>query len=308
MKIVFLDRDTLGKDISLERFKEIGQLIVYETTTPTETLNRVKDADIVVTNKVVIDKYIMENSNIKLICVAATGTNNIDIQEAKNRAIEVKNVAGYSTSSVAQVTFTLVLDLIHRIDYYKNIVSSGQWSQSPIFTNLDKPFFELENKNWGIIGLGSIGTKVANIAKSFGCNVNYYSTSGTNYNDEFKQVSLDELLKNSDIISVHAPLNENTLNLLNFTNLNQIKDGAILVNTGRGGIINEKDLATIIDSKELYCGLDVLSEEPIKIENPLLKIINKDRLIIVPHIGWASIEARNRLLDGVYKNILQYIS
>jgi glycerate dehydrogenase len=308
MKIVFLDRDTLGKDISLERFKEIGELIVYETTTPIETLNRVKDADIVVTNKVVIDKDIMKNSNIKLICVAATGTNNIDIQEAKNRAIEVKNVAGYSTSSVAQVTFTLVLDLIHKIDYYKNIVSTGQWSKSPIFTNLDKPFFELENKNWGIIGLGSIGTKVANIAKSFGCNVNYYSTSGSNHNDNFKQVSLDELLEKSDIISIHAPLNDNTLNLLNSTNLNQIKDGAILVNTGRGGIINEKDLATIIDSKELYCGLDVLSEEPIREDNPLLKIRNKNRIIIVPHIGWASIEARNRLLDGVYKNILEYIS
>jgi len=308
MKIVFLDRDTLGKDISLEQFKELGEVVIYETTSSKETLNRVKDADIVVTNKVVIDKEIIENSKLKLICVSATGTNNIDLEAAKKAGVVVKNVAGYSTSSVAQLTITLVLDLVQKIDYYKEYVNSGQWSKSSIFTNVDKPFFELENKTWGIIGLGTIGTKVANIAKSFGCNVNYYSTSGSNHNTDFNQVSFEELLKNSDIITIHAPLNDKTYNLLNITNLNLIKDGSILVNVGRGGIINESDLAQVIDSKELYCGLDVLEVEPISQSNPLMKVSNKDRVIITPHIAWASIESREKLLKGVYNNILEYIS
>lgn len=306
MKIVFLDRQTLGKDISLEKFNDLGEVIIYETTTPNEILNRVKDAQVVITNKVVIDETIINNSNLKLICVSATGTNNIDLNAAKAKGIAVKNVAGYSTASVAQITITLVLDLVHKIDYYKKYVVNKQWSKSPIFTNLDKPFFELENKSWGIIGLGTIGIKVANIAKSFGCNVNYYSTSGKNYNKDFNQVSLEELLKKSDIITIHAPLTKETYNLLNNTNLKLIKDGAVLVNTGRGGIINEKDLANIIDSKELYCGLDVLEVEPLREDNPLNEIRNKDRLIITPHIGWASIESRKRLIDSVYNNILEY--
>lgn len=308
MKLVFLDRKTLGADISLEQFNTFGEVTTYETTLPNETQNRVQGMDVVITNKVVIDKEIMENSNIKLICVTATGTNNIDLEYAAQKGITVKNVAGYSTASVAQLTITLALEFVQKLNYYKQYVENKEWEKSDIFTHLDVPFYELENKNWGIIGLGTIGTKVANIAKSFGCNVNYYSTSGKNNNTDFNQINLEELLSTSDVISIHAPLNDSTLNLLNKANLNTLKDGAILINVGRGGIINEVDLAKQIDSnKVLFCGLDVISKEPIEKENPLNFIQNKERLIILPHIGWASIESRNRVIKGTFDNIQQFV-
>ena len=308
MKIVLLDRKTLGNDISLEKFNTLGEVSIYETTKADETLNRVKDADIVITNKVVISKEIMEQSQIKLICITATGTNNIDLEEAKNRGIEVKNVVGYAKSTVAQLTITLVLHFIQKLDYYKKYVEEKKWENSDIFTHLDVPFYELENKNWGIIGLGNIGQRVAQIAKAFECNVNYYSTSNKNHNTNFNQVSLEELLKTSDIITIHAPLNDATKNLINKTNLNLLKDGAILINVGRGGIINEEDLAKTLDEEKLlYCGLDVVNEEPIRKDNPLNFIQNKERLVITPHIAWASIEARNKIVDTTFDNIQEFI-
>lgn len=308
MKIVFLDRQTLGSDLDLSEFEQFGEITIYETTDKSQTLSRVKNQDIVITNKVVIDSNIMSKSQIKLICVAATGMNNIDLEYASLKNILVKNVAGYSSDSVAQVTFTLALHLIQRIDYYSNYVKSQQWESSTIFTHIDKPFFELRNKNWGIIGLGNIGKKVAEIATSFGCNINYYSTSGKNINTNYNTCNLEELLSKSDIISIHCPLNDTTKNLINKTNLKMIRDNRILLNLGRGGIINEKDLAEELDKRELYCGLDVLEVEPIQKTNPLNFITNKHQLIITPHIGWASIEARNRLKDGILINIKEYIS
>ncbi len=307
MKIVFLDRATLGFDINLEEFNKFGEVIIYDITKPNETLTRVQNADIVITNKVVINKDIMDNSNLKLICIAATGMNNVDLEYAKNRGITVKNVAGYSTASVTQLTFAYVFYFIQKLNYYTSYVNKGNWQKSEIFTHIDKPFFELENKNWGIIGLGNIGENVAKIAKAIGCNVSYYSTSGNNKNTNYSQITLEELLMTSDIISVHCPLNNQTQNLLNKTNLNIIKDGAILMNLGRGGIINEDDLAKIIDEKELYCGIDVVEKEPIEESSPLLKVKNKDRLALTPHIGWASIEARKRLIKSIAKNIEKYI-
>lgn len=308
MKLVFLDRLTLGKDINLSVFNQFGEVSIYETTNKEETLSRVAHCDIVMTNKVIIDKYIMDNSNIKLICVTATGMNNIDLEYAKEKGIEVRNVSGYSTSSVAQLTITLALQFIQKIDYYKNYVKNGEWKDSPVFTHIDKPFFELENKNWGIIGLGNIGQKVAQIARSFNCNINYYSTSGMNKNTNYNCLDLKTLLKTSDIISIHCPLNDTTYNMINKTNLSTLKDGAILLNLGRGGIINEKDLSEIIEEKDLYCGLDVLEYEPMSKDNPLNFIKNKHKLIITPHVGWASIEARNKLIDGIINNIKEYVS
>ena len=308
MKIVFLDRKTLGYDISLDKFNSLGDVTIYETTKANETLARVQNADIVVTNKVVLNKDILEHSDIKLICVTATGTNNIDLEYAKQREIEVKNVVAYAKSTVAQLTITFALHFIQKLDYYKKYVQDKKWEKSDIFTHLDEPFYELENKNWGIIGLGNIGQRVANIAKAFECNVNYYSTSGMNNNTDFNQMSLEDLLKTSDIISIHSPLNESTLNLINKTNLKMLKDGAILINVGRGGIINEKDLADALDSdKLLYCGLDVVNVEPIGKDNPLNKIQNKERLVITPHIAWASIEARNKIINTTFDNISKFI-
>ncbi|MFA6789647.1 MAG: D-2-hydroxyacid dehydrogenase [Arcobacteraceae bacterium] len=306
MKIVFLDRSTLGEDISIEKFNALGEVISYDITTPNETLSRIKDADVVVTNKVVISKEMMQQSQLKLICVAATGMNNIDLEYAKQSNIAVKNVAGYSTNSVAQLTFSLVLKFMQHLDFYDNYVKEGNWQKSPIFTNIDKPFHELEGKSWGIIGLGSIGQKVASIATAFDCKVSYYSTSGLNTNSTYEQKSLEALLISCDIISIHSPLNEKTLNLLNKNNMNLLKEKAIVINVGRGGIINEADLAYIIDSKEIYFGMDVASKEPIAEDSPMLHIKNKERLVLTPHIAWASIEARERLVEGIYNNIVEF--
>ncbi len=308
MKIVFLDRKTLGDDINLNQFNNLGEIIAYDITKSNETLNRVKDADIVVTNKVIIDKDIMDNSNIKLICVAATGMNNIDLEYAKQKGIVVKNVVGYSTSSVAQLTLSYALQFVQKINFYDNYVKSKAWQNSEIFTNNDKPFYELDGKIWGIVGLGNIGKKVSQIAQSFGCKVVYYSTSGKNNDTTYSSVSLDELLKNSDIVSLHCPLNEQTNNLLNKTNLKDMKDGAILLNLGRGGLVNEQDISDNINSgQDIYFATDVVTAEPIVKNSPLLNIKDNSRVIITPHIAWASKEARQRLLNGIEKNIKENI-
>jgi len=307
MNIVILDRATLGFDIDVSIFSKFGNVISYDVTKEDETMQRVKDADIVLTNKVVIGKNEMDNANLKLICITATGMNNVDLEYAKQKNIVVKNVAGYSTSSVIQVAFSMILHFVSKINYYKNYVDEGNWQKSELFTHIDVPFHELDFKRVGIIGLGEIGRNFAKKAKAFDCEVVYYSTSGKNSNSEYKSVSLDELLKTSDIISIHAPLNNQTTNLLNYENMKNIKNGAILLNLGRGGIINEEDLAKIIDEKDIYCGIDVVSKEPIEKNNPLLKVKNKDRLVLTPHIGWASIEARTRLVSMVAKNIEEFL-
>jgi len=306
MKIVILDRSTLGFDVSIDIFDSLGDVTSFDITNENETKNRVKDADIVITNKVVISKEHIDDSNIKLICISATGMNNVDLDYAKQKGIEVKNVAGYSSSSVSQVAFGMIFYFVQKLNYYKSYVDEGKWQKSEIFTHMDKPFFELDKKRVGVIGLGDIGSSFAKRAKAFDCEVVYYSTSGKNSNSEFKRVELNELLKTSDIISIHCPLNEQTENLLNYENMNTMKDGAILLNLGRGGIINEKDLSILIDEKEIYCGIDVVNKEPIEESNPLLKVKNKDRLLLTPHIGWSSIEARTRLLQMVADNIKEF--
>ncbi|NPA73191.1 MAG: D-2-hydroxyacid dehydrogenase [Epsilonproteobacteria bacterium] len=304
MKIIFLDAKTVGKDVSLKRFKKLGNFKAYKTTKKHQTPSRVKDADIIITNKVVIDKSVIKQAKkLKLICVAATGMNNIDLKYATKKGIKVKNVKDYSTPSVAQHTFSMLFYLIGKSCYYDRYTKSKKWSKSDIFTNLDKPFFEIKDKKWGIIGLGTIGKEVAKIATAFGCNVSYYSTSGKNRSSDFKRVDLKKLLKESDIISIHAPLNEKTNNLITKKELSLLKEGAVLLNLGRGGIVNEKDLAKTLDKKDIYVGLDVTSKEPIEADSALLNIKNKDRLFITPHIAWASKESRERLVEKIYQNI-----
>ena len=300
MKIVFLDALTLG-DVDLEQFKTLGDVEIYQTTSKEETLNRVKDADIVVTNKVVIDREIMDNSNIKFIQIAATGMNNVDLEYAKEKGVVVKNVAGYSTNAVIQHTFALVLTLINKICYF-NEYSRKEYPNSKIFTHIQN-WFEIKGKRWGIIGLGEIGRGVADLAKNFGAEVVYFSTSGKNQNSQFKRVELEELLKTSQIISIHAPLNENTKNLLNRNNLPLIQDNSILVNVGRGGIINENDLSKILEEKNIFVGLDVFEKEPINADNPLLK---SEKAVLTPHVAWTSIEAREKLINSIYENIKEF--
>ena len=308
MKIVILDRATLGFDVDISIFETLGEVISYDITLPNETTNRAKNADIVITNKVVISKEVIDNSNLKLICISATGTNNVDLEFAKQKNIEVKNVAGYSSSSVVQLAFSMIFHIVQKLDYYKKYVDVGNWQNSKIFTHIDKPFFELDGKKVGIIGLGDIGRNFAKKAQAFDCEIVYFSTSGKNSNSEYKRVELNELLSTCDIISIHCPLNENTKDLLNYENMKNIKTGAILLNLGRGGIINEADLAKIIDEKEIYCGIDVVLVEPILEDNPLLKVKNKYQLLLTPHIGWASVEARTRLVEMVANNIKEFIS
>ncbi len=307
MKIVILDKKTLGDDIDLSEFESFGEVKMYESTKKEQTQERVKDADIVVTNKVVIDKETMDISNIKLICVAATGMNNIDLEYAKIKNITVKNVAGYSTPSVVQTTFSLALYLIGKLRYYDNFTRGDGWIKSPVFTNIEKPYFDIAGKTWGIIGLGTIGKDVAKVASAFGASVQYYSTSGRNRDTDIQRASLEDLLKTSDIISIHAPLNEQTKNLLNRDNLTLLKDSAVLLNLGRGGIINEEDLAQYIEKSNVLVGLDVLESEPMREDSPFRRVAKNDRLFITPHIAWASVESRVKLVDGICKNIKDFI-
>ena len=303
-KIVILDGKTLG-DVSLKKLSEFGEIKYYDTTDISEVKERIREANIILTNKVILNREnLSDANNLEFIAEVATGFNNIDIEYAKERGIGVANVAGYSTNAVVQHTFASALALLDEITYYDNYVKSGEYSKSGLFTCLNKPYYEIEGKTWGIIGLGNIGKRVAKIAEAFGAKVVYYSTTGNNFNDEFNRVSFEELLNNSDIISIHAPLSKNTLGLIDYKALCKMKHSAIIVNMGRGPIIIEEDLARAIDEEKIRgAALDVFEVEPIKINSALLTMKNKDRIILSPHIAWASIEARERLFNEVIENI-----
>ena len=308
MRIVLLDAATLGEDISLDAFAKFGETDIYATTTAAQTQERIADADIVVTNKVVITReHMLTCKSLQCICIAATGMNNVDLDAAKEFGITVKNVAGYSTDSVIQHTFSMLLYLIGHARYYDEYVASGKWCDSPIFTHLAHPFFEIKGKRWGIVGLGEIGSGVAKVAQTFGARVCYYSTSGKNENRDYARVALDTLLQKCDIISIHAPLNEDTRNLLDYEKLLTCKAGAIVLNLGRGGIIDENAAAKIVDKRDIAFGLDVLESEPMRCDHPLLKVKNKHRLYITPHIAWTSIEARKRLVAAIIENIETFL-
>ena len=303
MKIVILDALTYG-DTALDAFNDLGDVSVYATTSPEETFERVRDAEVIVTNKVVISDAVMQAApHLRLICVAATGTNNIDHEAAARRNITVKNVAGYSTDAVVQHTFSMLFYLMGHSRYYDEYVKTGGWQKEAVFTHIGPSFRELRGKTWGIIGLGAIGERVATIAQAFGVRVVYYSTSGKNDNGDFEKTTLSRLIENSDIISIHAPLNPSTENLISHSELLQMKDGAVLLNLGRGGIVDEDALAVIIDVKPIYVGLDVLRQEPMKPSHPLLSIKHPNRLYITPHIAWTSQEARERLIASTVENI-----
>jgi len=301
MKIIFLDADTVGDVPNLNSIEDFGDVTFYPTTKPGQTAERIRNADIVITNKVILDQKLMgQAKELKLICVAATGMNNIDREAAKELDIEVKNVAGYASQSVAQSTFAMILHLVQNIPFYDDFVKSGEYSKSKIFTNVDRDFQEISGKRFGIIGLGNIGQKVAQIAEAFGAEVTYYSTSGKNTDQPYLLLGLEELLKTSDFISIHAPLNENTMALINYERIKLMKSSAILVNTGRGGIVNEQDLAEAIDEGLIRgAAIDVFETEPIPDNHPLLRIKNRERLVLTPHMTWSSLEARMDLIEGI---------
>lgn len=303
-EIVILETGTLG-NLKYNLLNKFGSVTYYENTKRSETKERIKNANIIITNKVVLDEEVLKDAkNVELICEAATGYNNIDIEYAKKRNIAVTNVAGYSTQTVAQHTFALLLHLYDEISYFDNYVKSMDYSRSGNFTNITRPYNDIDGKVWGIVGLGAIGKKVAQIAEAFGAKVIYYSTSGKNNNDKYKRVSLDELLEKSDIISIHAPLNGNTQGLFNYDNLCKMKKSSVLINVGRGPIVVDEDLAKAIDNNIIKgAALDVFTVEPLSEENPLLKVKNKNKLVLTPHVAWASVEARERLFNDLVDNI-----
>ena len=308
-KIVLLDAATLGDVANLDIIEKLGNLTCHDMTASNETITRLQNADIVITNKVIINKEVMDACpQLKLVCIAATGMNNVDLDYAVQKGISVKNVAGYSTQSVTQHAFSMLFHLMHHNTYFDNYVKSGEYCKSPLFTFLSRSFFELNGKRFGIIGLGNIGRSVANVAAAFGAEVCYYSTSGKNNNTQYKQLELNELLSSCDVVSIHCPLNEQTNNLIDENELKLMQPHAYLLNTGRGGIVNELALAKAIDNNVLAgAGVDVLTKEPIAVDNPLLSVKNKEKLFITPHIAWASREARATLVEGIAKNIKEWM-
>jgi len=308
MKIVFLDAKTIGEDIDLSGFDALGEVVKYGFSTEQEARERSKDADVLILNKVQVNEQtIGEADHLKLVCVTATGTNNLDKEYLDKRGIAWRNVAGYSTESVAQHTFAMLFYLLENLPYYDNYVKSEKYVNDVSFTHFAKAFHELSGMTYGIIGLGNIGRRVADIAKAFGCRVIYYSTSGRNLQPGYERVSFDELLEQSDIVSIHAPLDENTLGLMNKEAFAKMKKSAILLNVGRGPIINEADLAEALNNKTIAAaGLDVLSVEPMQEDNPLRGIKDSERLLITPHIAWAGVEARNRLMGIILGQIKEF--
>lgn len=303
MKIVFLDKMTLG-NVDLSGFDRFGEVVLFDTTAHNERSERVKNADVIVVNKVIVDEGLVGSApNLKLVLSSSTGVNHIDLDLCKAKGIAVANVAGYSTASVVAHTFSLYFYLAHHMEYYVNFGRDG-WHNAPIFTELSRSFGELAGKEWGIIGMGAIGQAVAKVASAFGANVSYFSASGSNTNQPYPNRSLMDLMNRSDVISIHAPLNSHTLDLITKKELDLMKDGAILLNLGRGGIVNELDLAQKLSQNTIKAGLDVLAKEPPAKDNPLLGAQN---IAITPHIAWASVEARGRLVDEMVLNLEAFI-
>lgn len=309
MKIVFLDSKTIGDDIDMSGFDALGDVVRYTFSTTEEALERTEDADVVIVNKVEINEKSIGNADrLKLVCVTATGTNNLDKEYLAKRGIEWRNVAGYSTESVAQHTFAMLFYLMEKLNYYDNYVKSEKYVNDVMFTHFSNVFHELSGMTWGIVGLGNIGRRVAEIAKAFGCKVIYYSTSGRNSNPDYERVSFDELLVQSDIVSVHAPLDENTKGLMDYAAFSKMKKSAIFLNLGRGPIVEEQDLADALNQGLIAAaGLDVLSAEPMREDNPLRAIKDSEKLLITPHIAWASLEARNRLMAIICNQIKEFL-
>lgn len=309
MKIVVLDAQTVGEDVDWSGYEKLGEVVRYPYSATEEVPERVKDAEVIIVNKVLINEQTVGNAkNLKLVCVLATGTNNLDKEYLESRGIIWHNVAGYSTEAVAQHTFAMLFYLLEKLRYYDEYVKDGAYEKSPLFTHFANGFAEIKGKTWGIIGLGTIGRRVAEIAKVFGAKVIYYSASGAAPQDGYEQVDFDTLLAASDIVSVHAPLNEYTENLMNKEAFAKMKSSAIFLNVGRGPIVVEKDLFDALENGELAAaGLDVLCKEPIAADNPLLRIKDSRKLLITPHIAWASVEARDRLVQMVLEQVQEYV-
>lgn len=306
LKIVFLDAQTLGNDISLAPVASLGEYVSYPSTRPEEVFDRIAGFDVVITNKVWMGKEQIDSSSaLKLICVAATGTNNVDTAYAASKGIPVRNAVDYSTESVTQVTWMHILSLVGKARFFDEYVKGGVYSASGCFTNAVEPFFELKGKTFGTVGLGNIGSRVAGIAEAFGMKVLYYPTSGKPHSDRYEaDTDLFRFLSRCDVVSVHCPLNERTNGLIGYEALTRMKPGSFIVNMGRGGIIVEADLARALDEGVIAgAAVDVFTREPLPADHPYLHLLHPERLLLTPHIGWASREARICLVSKIAENI-----
>lgn len=308
MNIVFLDAKSIGDDIDLSCFSALGEVTHYDFTSSEEVPERIKDADVIIINKIEINESTVGNaSRLKLVCVTATGTNNLDKEYLEKRQIAWRNVAGYSTESVAQHTFSMLFYLMEHLRYYDDYVKDGKYINDTIFTHFEKRFRQLNGQTFGIIGLGNIGRRVADIAKLFGADVIYYSASQGRPQEGYRQVSFDTLLSSSDIISVHAPLNAATEKLMDAEAFSKMKPGCIFLNLGRGPIVDEAALCDALNGHTISAaGIDVLCREPMSPDCPLLNVREKDRLLITPHIGWASVESRTNLMQIIFGQIKEF--
>ena len=309
MRIVILERNSVGTDVSVDSISKYGEITVYRNTTAEDVAERVKEADIIIANKAPLNETTLKNAQkVKLICEFATGYDNVDLAYCKSRGIKVANVVNYSTDAVAQHTFALCLYILEKLHHYDAYVKSGEYASQDRFSNFDIPYTELAGKTWGIIGMGNIGRKVAEIAKAFGCHVIFYSVTGKSSCTEYEQVDFDTLLRESDFLSLHCPLSDITRNLINMEALKKMKKTAILINVARGPVVNDEDLYTALtENYILGAGLDVTGTEPMKDSNPLSKIKDSNRLIITPHMAWASLEARERCVSETCKNIEAFL-
>jgi glycerate dehydrogenase len=307
IKIVFLDEYSLG-GYDLSAIKSLGEYIGYDRTTPEQTLERCKDATVVITNKVYISGQMMSQlPNLKLIAIAATGMNNVELDAAAELGIEVKNVSGYSTYSVAEATLGAALSLLRNSAYYDNYFKSGAYAATNDIFHSGRPISMLRGKNWGIIGLGAIGHQVAHLAEAFGCNIAYSSTSGVVRPERFPHKNLSELLQWADVISIHSPLNAKTAGLIGKSELEQMKSTAIIINVARGGIIDEQALADALNNRNIAgAALDVFSSEPLH-SSPLYSLNDPYTLLASPHTAWAPDDAVKLLIDGIAANIKNFL-
>ena len=304
MKIVYLDSATVG-ETPMDGIAELGELVCWPESTPEEALERVRDCNVLIVNKVLVTRALLDAApELRLVCEAATGVNNIDLEACRERNIPVRNVAGYSTDSVVQTTFMHILSLMGNAPYFDNTVKDGTYSKGTLFTDVSRPYIEMKGKRIGIVGMGAIGTGVARVAEAFGMDVVYYSTSGTGHCKEWPSISLGELMRTSDVISIHAPYNERTAGLIGAGELAMMKPSAIIVIMGRGGIVDEAALAEVIDN-DLIGGaaLDVFTREPLPGDSPLLRTRHPEKLRFTPHTAWASTEALTRLVNCIADNI-----
>lgn len=310
MKIVLLERNSAGTDISVECFSELGEVVAYpNTVTKEQVRERAADADIIVCNKSPMGEDTLSACpKVKLICELATGFDNCDLEYCKSRGIQVRNVVDYSTGMVAQHTLTLALALSQKLPHYDTYVKSGAYSSQDRFSNFDVPFYELEGKTWGIVGMGNIGRRVAKLATAFGCRVIFHSITGRSTCTDYPQVDKDTLLSQSDFVSLHCPLSDLSRGFIDGDALRKMKKTAILINVARGPVVDNRALyEALVQGQIQAAGLDVIEKEPLEPENPLSLLKDSNQLIITPHLAWASVEARTRCVRGVYENIAAFL-